>query len=90
MAPSSLNDDGLFDLCIANDPPRLEMMKLMGKYMKGTQSSSPFVSTKRARNVTLTAIDGTFAVHADGETICEKGDSIRIECLHRQIQIICE
>ncbi len=89
MAPSAVNDDGLFDLCIANDPPRLEMLKLMGKYMKGTQNSSSFVSTRRARNVTLTALDGTLAVHADGETICEKGRSINIECFHRQIQIIC-
>jgi diacylglycerol kinase (ATP) len=90
MAPSAVNDDGLFDLCIADNPPRLEMLKLMGKYMKGTQSNSPYVSTRHARKVTLTAIDGTLAVHADGETICEKGDSIEIECFPRQIQIIGE
>jgi YegS/Rv2252/BmrU family lipid kinase len=90
MAPSAVHDDGLFDLCIADNPPRLEMLKLMGKYMKGTQNTSPYVSTRRARKVSLTALDGTLAVHADGETICEKGQTITMECLPRQIQIICE
>ncbi|MFA6469715.1 MAG: YegS/Rv2252/BmrU family lipid kinase [Bacteroidota bacterium] len=88
MAPSAVNDDGLFELCIADNPPRLEMLKLMAKYMKGTQHESPYVTIRRARTVTLTAIEGTLAVHADGETICEKGDFITMECLPRQIQII--
>ncbi len=89
MAPSAVNNDGLFDLCISADPPRLAMLKVMAKYMKGTQHTSPHVATRRARKVVLTAKDGALAVHADGETICEKGDRIEIECLPRAIEIVC-
>jgi len=89
MAPESINDDGLFDLCIASNPPRREMLKLMGKYMKGTQKESKYISTKRARKVALKALEGTLAIHADGETICENGTLVDIECFPRQIEIIC-
>lgn len=89
MAPSAVNNDGLFDLCIAANPPRLAMLKVMAKYMKGTQHTSPYVAIRRARKVVLTAKEGTLAVHADGETICEKGEKIEIECLPRAIEIVC-
>jgi YegS/Rv2252/BmrU family lipid kinase len=88
MAPKAMNDDGLFDLCIANNAPRLEMLKLVGKYMKGNQQQSTYIAFKQARKVVLFALDGALAVHADGETICEKGNRIEVECLPRQIEIV--
>jgi len=88
MAPDAIDDDGLFDLCIADNPPRLEMLKLFGKYLKGTQSESQYISKRQSRKVTLTAIDGALAVHADGETICENGTSIEVDCLPKYLEII--
>jgi diacylglycerol kinase (ATP) len=88
MAPDALNDDGLFDLCIANNAPRLEMLKLISKYMKGTQNENKYIITRRAQKVVLSTALNSLAVHADGETICEKGNHIIIECLPRQIEII--
>ncbi|MFZ4621713.1 MAG: diacylglycerol/lipid kinase family protein, partial [Bacteroidota bacterium] len=84
IAPSAVNNDGLFDLCITANPPRLAMLNVMAKYMKGTQHTSPYVAAHRARRVVLTAKDGALAVHADGETICEKGERIEIECLPKE------
>lgn len=89
MAPDAVKNDGMFDLCVCGDPPRLSMLKVMAKYMKGTQRTSPFVTFKRARHVMLTALDGTLAVHADGETICDKGERIEMECLPQAIEIVC-
>jgi YegS/Rv2252/BmrU family lipid kinase len=88
MAPEAINDDGLFDLCIANNAPRREMLMLIGKYMKGTQKENKYIKTKRAQKVVLSTDDGFLAVHADGETICEKGKSLVIECIPRQIEIV--
>jgi diacylglycerol kinase family enzyme len=88
MAPESINDDGLFDLCIANNAPRLEMLKLVTKYMKGTQNESKYISIRRARKVTITTQENALAVHADGETICESGNFLEIECLSQQIKIV--
>jgi len=88
MAPDAVNDDGLFDLCIANNAPRLEMLKLISKYMKGTQRENKYIKTRRASKVVLSTDDGILAVHADGETICEKGKHLVIECFPRQIEII--
>jgi len=88
MAPDAINDDGLFDLCIANNAPRMEMLKLISKYMKGTQRENKFIKSRQAQKVVLSTDDGFLAVHADGETICEKGNHLIVECFPRQIEII--
>jgi diacylglycerol kinase (ATP) len=90
MAPDALNDDGLFDLCIADNAPRMEMLKLMTKYMKGTQKDSSYISFKQAKKVILSTKGDLLAVHADGETICESGSRIEIECFPGRIEIVTQ
>jgi diacylglycerol kinase (ATP) len=88
MAPQALNDDGLFDLCIADAPRRLTMIGLLLKYMKGTQGESPHISLERASALEVTALEGGLVIHADGETICTAGTKVRFECLPRQLEIV--
>jgi diacylglycerol kinase (ATP) len=89
MAPEARNDDGLLDLCIADEMPRLQMLGLILQYMKGTQAGSRHIRTGRGRSVEISALDGELVVHADGETIGVHAQSLRVECLPGAVQMIC-
>lgn len=89
MAPNSVNHDGLFDLCMAERLTRREMVALIARYTKGTQSKSPKIRTGRAARYVISAPKGGLVVHADGETICVDGYSLVVECLPSRIRIMC-
>lgn len=88
MAPSSIIDDGLLNLCIVKSVPQMKMIDLMLKFMKGTHQEDPSVSTTQANRISVTAVEGTLPVHADGVTICEEGQEVHIELFSRAQEII--
>lgn len=89
MAPHASNHDGLFDLCMAEELRRGEMVGLILRYTKGTQAESPKIKTTRSSRYEITAPEGGLVVHADGETICTDGRSLAVECLPGRIRMIC-
>lgn len=89
MAPNAKNNDGFLDICMSKEIPRSKMPGLTVHYTKGTQHTSPLIVTDRARSIVVTAPKGGLAVHADGETICKDGHELLIECLERELTIIC-
>jgi diacylglycerol kinase (ATP) len=90
MTPNSKPDDGLFSLMIIDQVSRLEMIKLMAKIMKGTQEGHLAVKMPLAGNLEITALTGSLPVHADGETIAEKGDHVSIRMFPKQIDLFVE
>ena len=78
MAPDGQPDDGQFHLCIANQVPRLRIFGLIGHFTKGTQATQPTITMGRATRVSVTALDGSLPVHADGETICTAGEQLSL------------
>jgi len=88
MAPEGCPDDGLLDLCIAAQISRRAVLRLMPRFMKGTQGTHPAITTERARRVTIIAEEGTLPAHADGETLCTAGERLDVELLAKQIHII--
>ncbi len=90
MAPQGLNHDGLLDLCMPSRYlKRHEIAALIMKYVKGTQASDPLIVTDRAARYELEAPAGGLVIHADGETICEDGKRVEIDCLPSRIPMIC-
>lgn len=87
MAPKAANDDGLLDLCIAGEPKRRQMLGLIVKYLKGTQADSAFIRMERTKEIAIEALDGTLAVHADGETVCEAGKRLEVRCVAGAIRV---
>jgi len=90
MAPESNNLDGLLDLCIARQVSRGRIFALIPHFLKGDQATQKSISTARAKRISVTALEGSLPVHADGETICTAGVSLTIELLPAQLCLICQ
>ncbi len=88
MAPESKQDDGLFDLCHVGKLSRLGALGLIPRFFNGGQYGHPAVHHYRSRTLEIEALEGSLPVHADGETICEAGKSLRLEMLPAQIELI--
>lgn len=78
MAPKGKMDDGLFDICMTKQGKRAKLLSAMIAYTKGTQGEREDTLTGKGEKVTVLALSGTLAVHADGETICEAGKHLEI------------
>lgn len=88
IAPDADPDDGLFSLMIIDQVSRPSMINLLGKIIAGKQKGHPAVKMPLAASVSITALTGSLPVHADGETICEKGDHISARIFPKQIDLI--
>lgn len=88
MTPESKADDGKFDICLVNKITRLQMLGLIGQFTKGTQGSHPAVSFARSSRVKVTALEGSIPSHADGETLCTKGEELLMEIMPQKIDLV--
>ena len=88
MAPNSLPDDGLFDLCIAEQMSSFEVIKMIPHFTKGDQATQSTIKTGQAAKISITAQDGPLPAQTDGEIICVDGTHLEVEVLPRQIEII--
>ncbi len=88
MAPDGKNNDGLLNLCMTQQGTRRKLLQTMFHYTKGTQDQLDNTRTALISSITLTAVKGEMAVHADGETICEKGKLLKISCIPDALNII--
>lgn len=88
MAPESLPDDGLFDLCIAETASKGRILGLIPHFIRGTQAGQPEVKMRQASKVSIKSLDLTFPAHADGEFICLNGSHLTLELLPKELEII--
>jgi YegS/Rv2252/BmrU family lipid kinase len=88
MTPEARNDDGQLDLCIAGEPPRLVMLGIILKYLRGTQASSPHIRMGRTPRLKVSCLEGELALHADGEVLGTDIRELAAECLPRLIQVV--
>jgi diacylglycerol kinase (ATP) len=88
MAPDSEPDDGILNLCIANQVSQVKCLILLPKFMNATQFSDKDIRAGKARRVVVTALKGTLPVHGDGETIAHDADRIVMELFPKQIDLI--
>jgi diacylglycerol kinase (ATP) len=89
MAPAATNGDGLLDFCMAGRLTRRDMLALIMRYIKGSQAGHPKITIGRSTRYAITVKKGRLVAHADGETICTSGESLRIECLASRIRVVC-
>jgi len=87
-APEALPDDGLFDLCIAEEVSRARMLTLLPRFLQGTQINEPEIQMKRATKLSVKALHGAMPIHADGEIICSASKEAIIEIHPLALEII--
>ncbi len=90
MAPNSLPDDGVFDLCIAEQMSSFAVIKMIPHFTRGDQATQPTIKTGQAARISITAQDGPLPAQTDGEIICVDGSHLEVEVLPRQLEIICK
>ncbi|OGO27998.1 MAG: hypothetical protein A2136_06065 [Chloroflexi bacterium RBG_16_54_11] len=88
MAPDSLPDDGLFDLCIAEQMSSFEVIMMIPHFTKGDQTTQAKIKTGRARHISISALDGPLPAQTDGEIICVDGRRLEINVLPHELEII--
>lgn len=88
MAPKGSAEDGVFDVTIADQVPRVEMLKLIVRFMQGSQAGHPAIHLLQARKVKVTALNGALPAHADGETLCVDGTEISLELLPGALELV--
>lgn len=88
LAPNSLPDDYVFDLCIAKQVSRLEIFKLIPMFMKGTQGKHPAIGSGQTTQMRITAVEGGLPAQTDGEIISENDKFLEIKLLPHQLDVI--
>ncbi len=86
MTPNAEPDDGLLDFVFGPALPRLELIKLMIKVMKGTHLEDPRVHYHRTKTLTIRTTPGTPA-HADGEIIETEAREVVWEVMPGAIEV---
>lgn len=88
MAPHSKNDDGSFTVCLAGQVSRFGIFKLIPRFMAGTQAGHPQIQYLETARLSIRALQGSLAAHADGETLCTEGESLTMEILPKALEVI--
>lgn len=88
MAPNGDPHDGLFDLCIAETAGKLRIFGLIPYFIQGTQEGQPEIKMRRSKKVIVTALQGNFPAHADGETLCQSGTQLTLELIPDALEVV--
>lgn len=89
MTPKSQPDDGQLDLCIAETAGKLRIFQLIAMFIQGSQEGQPEIKMRRARQVEVTALEGEFPAHADGETLCVAGRQLTVTLYPAELEVVC-
>jgi diacylglycerol kinase (ATP) len=87
ICPDARPDDGLFDVCIADELSRARLLQVIPRVMRGTHVRLPEVEILRARHVLIRSPDA-FPVHADGEIFSEATHELELEVLPGRLTVL--
>ena len=76
LTPDARHDDGLIDTCTVAPVSRPTMLRMLLKVMKGTHVTSPFVTMRQNKKITIRA-NTSLPIHVDGEMFAYPRDNVR-------------
>jgi diacylglycerol kinase (ATP) len=88
LTPDAQPDDGLLDVCVADQLGRLGILRLLPQAMKGTHVDKKPVTMLQARHVLIEGERG-LPGHVDGEVLCTEGRRIEFEILPGRLKVWC-
>ena len=87
MSPSAVNDDGLFDVCLIENPmTRAQIILLTLRVLAGSHVDSPSARTWRASELVVEA-EKPQSFLGDGEVV-QKGSLLNVRLLPRALNVI--
>lgn len=87
ICPDAQLDDGLFDVCVADELTVLNILGFVPRVMRGTHVGRPGVHMYRARQVHLSSPE-PLPVHADGEILTDAAHELRFELLPGRLTVL--
>jgi len=87
VTPQAEIDDGLLDLCLAQQVSRPEILRMIPLFMRGTHTNQPAVRMARSRRIAVTSEEG-LASHVDGEIFTHDARCLEIEILPQKLDIV--
>ncbi len=87
VTPDAVQDDGLLDLGVANALPRLQILQLLPKVMRGAHKNDPAIFLTRSTHITVES-DYPLPVHADGEMIYTDAKRLDISIQPGRLELI--
>lgn len=88
LTPDAQPDDGLLDVCVADQLGRLGILHLLPHAMRGTHKGKKPVTMLQARHVLIEGERG-LPGHVDGEVLCTQGCRIEFEILPGRLKVWC-
>ncbi len=80
MGPQAVIDDGYLDVVYANKPLSLtQILRLVLRFFKGTQLSTPHFSMIRVKKIVLKNKNSEILCHTDGEEVSRGCDRIEVQ-----------
>jgi YegS/Rv2252/BmrU family lipid kinase len=77
LVPSAELDDGMLDVVLIEDGPRLRFLRNLGKVFRGTHVTAPELRFLRGREITFSA-DRPFTAFADGDPVVDLPATVRV------------
>lgn len=89
IAPDAEIDDGLLDLVIVKEIPRLVLLNVFPKVYSGRHVGHPAVTLVRTRRVEVT-LDRAMTMYGGGEPVCPMapGETVAVEVVPRALAVI--
>jgi diacylglycerol kinase family enzyme len=88
MAPDSATDDGHFDICVVRQVPRRRVLTLVPHFLRGTQATQPEITSLRAAELEIHALEGSLPAQTDGEILSVEDRELKIMLLPKALAVI--
>jgi len=88
MTPDSSMDDGLLDLCIANQVGRPKMVAFVPKFMRGTHTTDRDVTMMRGVRITVDS-ESPWVSQVDGEIYGVGAQHYTVQLLPQRLRLLC-
>jgi diacylglycerol kinase (ATP) len=87
LCPDAKVDDGLFDICVAEEVGVARLLRLLPKVISGTHVKLPEVSILRGKRVEIYSSE-PLPVHADGEIFSVASHELDLELLPGRLTVL--
>ncbi len=87
ITPDAVPDDSEMDICIVDAIPRLKILQLLPKAMKGTHRGEPEVELARFSRLIVES-EEPLPVHADGEILWNDLHRVEVQVLPGRLEVV--